>query len=185
MAESLNCAFYKYTGDPRVANKSFPPPDQADYSCALITPLEPLSDIDVKLIISYPDNTAGKPAVMTANYVAIDGLYYQITNKERLPGNALAIYATIDGLLSYWGQVSLCNGTCARNETRYNSQFADEKYMLLQNREIETKVIGSFIPFGDFSIVMCANGTLPKSNGNQGTTTTYQGQAFGGGGGHW
>ena len=162
MAESLNCAFYKYMGDPRVANKSL---GSAVHSCALIKPLEPLSDIEVRLIINYPDNTAGKPAVMETNYVAIDGLYYQITNKERLPGIALAIYATIDGLLSYWGQVSQCNATCARSETKYNSQFADEKYMLLQNREIETKKIGSFIPFGDFSIVMCANGTLPKSNG--------------------
>lgn len=179
MSESLNCNFYKYTGDPRVANKNL---GSAIYTCSSIQPLEPLSDLDIKLIIDYPNNSLGKPEVMDCNYVAIDNLYYKITNKERLPANGLAIYATIDGLLSYWTEVQECNGTCARSESVYNSQFVDPKYMLIQNREIETINIGDFSTFGDIKIIMCYNGVLPKTSGGSHIT---DGHSFGGGGGNW
>lgn len=148
MAESLNCAFYKYMGDPRVANKSL---GSSVHSCALIKPLEPLSDIEVRLIINYPDNTAGKPAVMTANYVAIDGLYYQITNKERLPGNALAIYATLDGLLSYWNYVKNCPVIFARSSNEAAPDFQDPKFVIECGYETDTINIGSL---GDGSTIV-------------------------------
>lgn len=195
MSESLSCNFYKYTGDPRVANKNL---GSAIYTCSSIKPLEPLSDLDIKLIIdypyhvenfpnngdqsTYPSEGSQVPAVMKANYVAIDNLYYKITNKERLPANGLAIYATIDGLLSYWSEVKECDGTCARSESVYNSQFVDPKYMLIQNREIETINIGDFSSFGDVKIIMCYNGVLPKTSGGSHIT---DGHSFNGGGGNW
>ena len=148
MGEPLNCAFYKYMGDPRVANKSL---GSAVHSCALIKPLEPLSDIEVRLIISYPDNSQGKPAVMTANYVAIDGLYYQITNKERLPGNALAIYATLDGLLSYWNYVKNCPVIFARSSNSAAPDFQDPKFVIECGYETDTQHIGSL---GDGSTIV-------------------------------
>lgn len=127
MSESLNCYFYKYAGDPRVANKQFPPPEQAEYSCATIQPIEPLSDLEIRLIIDYPVQSGAnvKPAVMNCNYVAIDGLYYKITNKERLPAKSLAIYATIDGLTSYWNQVSQCEGFCKRAGNKVDGYISD------------------------------------------------------------
>ena len=181
MSESLNCDFYRYTGDPRVANKNL---GSAVYQCSSIKPVEPLSDLDIRLIIGYPDNENGTPAVMSANYVAIDNKYYQITNKERLPANSLAIYGTIDGLMSYFGEVSACDCVCARNSEQYNSQFVDEKYMLIQNREIETYSAGSIIPYGDYCIVMCCNTSLPKKN-EGGTSEQYKMHEFSGNGAHW
>lgn len=213
MSESLNCNFYKYTGDPRVANKSFDSTNIV-YTCSSIKPIEPLSDLDIKLIIDYPyfideqgktidrktnlevnginvypaglpnagEVIPTKPFLMDANYVAFDKHYYKITNKERLTANSLAIYATIDGLKSYWGEVKECEGTCARSESVYNSQFVDPKYMLIQNREIETINIGDFSNFGDVKIIMCYNGVLPKTSGGSHIT---DGHSFGGGGGNW
>ena len=128
MSESLNCNFYKYAGDPRVADKQFP--QIPEYSCSTIQPLEPLSDLDIRLIIDYPVQSGvnEKPKVMNCNYVAIDGLYYKITNKERLPANALAIYGTIDGLTSYWGQISSCAAICKRSTDKLNSFIYDPMY---------------------------------------------------------
>ena len=125
MSESLNCNFYKYSGDPRVANKVFP--DTPEYSCSTIQPLEPLSDLEIRLIIDYPNPEEGrtKPKVMDCNYVAIDGLYYKITNKERLPASSLAIYATIDGLASYWNQISQCEGFCKRAGNKVDGYISD------------------------------------------------------------
>lgn len=130
MSESLNCYFYKYEGDPRVADKQFPAPEHAEYSCSTIQPLEPLSDLDIRLIIDYPVQSGEnvKPPVMNCNYVAIDGLYYKITNKERLPANALAIYATIDGVTSYWSQISSCAAICKRSTDKLNSFIYDPMY---------------------------------------------------------
>lgn len=166
MSESLSCNFYKYTGDPRVANKNL---GSAIYTCSSIKPLEPLSDLDIKLIIdypyhvenfpnsgdqsTYPSEGSQVPAVMGANYVAIDNLYYKITNKERLPANGLAIYATIDGLLSYWTEVSGCPCVCERSSTIYNSDIKDSKYPVLQKYDIQTKHIqtldnADYIVFG-------------------------------------
>ena len=125
MSESLNCDFYKYTGDPRVANKNL---GSAVYQCSSIKPVEPLSDLDIRLIIGYPENENGTPAVMSANYVSIDNKYYQITNKERLPANSLAIYATIDGLMSYWGEVSACDSICKRSTNGTNAFINDSYY---------------------------------------------------------
>lgn len=125
MSESLNCDFYKYTGDPRVANKNL---GTAVYQCSSIKPVEPLSDLDIRLIIGYPNNENGTPAVMSANYVAIDNKIYQITNKERLPANSLAIYATIDGLMSYWGEVSACDSICKRSTGGTNAFINDPYY---------------------------------------------------------
>ena len=213
MSESLNCNFYKYTGDPRVANKSFDSTNIV-YTCSSIKPLEALNDLDIKLIIDYPyfideqgktiDRktnlevngvnvypsglpNAGqviptKPFLMDANYVAFDKMWYKITSKERLTANSLAIYATIDGLKSYWTEVKECEGTCARSESVYNSQFVDPKYMLIQNREIETINIGDFSTFGDIKIIMCYNGVLPKTSGG---SHIIDGHSFGGGGGNW
>lgn len=127
MAEALNCFFYRYTGDPRIANKSLGSPV---YSCASIHPLEPLSDVQIRLIIDYPDNSSGKPAVMDANYVAIDGLYYHIDDKKRLTGAALEIIATIDGLLSYWSEISVCDSICRRSSTGTNAFIQDSLYQV-------------------------------------------------------
>ena len=141
MAEPLSCIFYKYTGDPRVANKAL---GNAVHTCPLIKPLEPLSDLDIRLIIDYPDEE-GTPKVMSANYVAIDNKYYQITNKERLPGHALAIYATIDGLKTYWDEISACNGIVQRTGTT-NSYIYDPYYQTYLRSYV------SYAPFsGKFS----------------------------------
>ena len=172
MSESLNCNFYKYTGDPRVANKDLGVGNIV-YTCNSIKPLEALNDLDIKLIIDYPYfiNDQGKtidrktslevngvnvypaglpnagqiiptkPFLMDANYVAFDKHYYKITSKERLNANSLAIYATIDGLLSYWTEVSGCPCVCERSSTIYNSDIKDSKYPVLQKYDIQTKHI--------------------------------------------
>lgn len=127
MAEALNCYFYTYYGDPRIANKNL---GSSVHSCAAIHPLEPLSDVQIRLIINYPDNSEGKPAVMSANYVEIDGLYYHIDDKKRLPGGALEIIATIDGLLSYWGEISACDSICRRSSTGTNAYISDGLYQV-------------------------------------------------------
>lgn len=151
MAESLNCIFYTYTGDPRVANKNL---GTAVHTCSVIAPIEPLSDLDIKLIIDYPYHVANypetgdsstypesgsqTPAVMSANYVAIDNLYYQITNKERLNGNALAIYATIDGMKSYWGEISACDSICKRSSNGTDSFIPDATMQTYGHSQIDT-----------------------------------------------
>lgn len=167
MAESLSCNFYTYTGDPRVANKSM---GTAIHTCSTIEPLEALSDLDIKLVINYPYHVAGYtntssgasvypsegsqvPAVMSANYVAIDNKYYQITNKERLTGNALAIYATLDGLMSYWSEVSNCDAIIDRAGDQSNSYISDPYYATYPNSFVSVIASGeSFSP--DYDIIV-------------------------------
>ena len=134
MSETLNCNFYKYTGDPRTANKAV---GNVIYTCSSIQPLEALNDLDIKLIIDYPD----KPAVMDCNYVAIDNKYYKITSKDRLTARGLAIYATIDGLLTYWGEVSNCPSVVERSTVKYNSEINDPQYPVEQRLKVEVKTL--------------------------------------------
>lgn len=59
MSETLNCNFYKYTGDPRIAVKNAMENGAYKYltllyQCNSIKPLEPLNDLEIKLIIDYP-----------------------------------------------------------------------------------------------------------------------------------
>lgn len=161
MSESLNCNFYKYTGDPRVANKAL---GNVIYTCSSIKPLEALNDLDIKLIIDYPyfideqgktiDRktnlevngvnvypaglpNAGqiipvKPFLMDANYVAFDKYYYRITSKERLTANSLAIYATIDSLKSYWNEIKNCEAIGLRSGNNKTLYIPDNKMKLNQ-----------------------------------------------------
>lgn len=145
MSESLNCIFYKYTEDPRVAYKNL---GDSVYDCESIKPVEPLSDLDIRLIIGYPNNETGTPAVMNANYVAIDNKYYQITNKERLPANSLAIYATIDGLMSYWDEVKECDAIIQRSSNGTDSYIPDPYYQTYGNYELDT-IASKDSPFSD------------------------------------
>lgn len=138
MSESLNCNFYKYTGDPRTANKAL---GNVIYTCSSIQPLEALNDLDIKLIIDYPDNTSGKPALMDCNYVAIDNKYYKITSKDRLTARGLAIYATIDGLLTYWNEVKECPSIVERSTVKYNSEINDPQYPVNQRLDVEVKSV--------------------------------------------
>ena len=165
MSESLNCNFYEYTGDPRVANKSM---GTAVHTCSSIAPLEALSDLEIKLLINYPyhidgyENTSPGasvypssgsqvPAVMRANYVAIDNNWYQITSKERLPGNALAIYATLDGVKSYWNSIRVCSCMFKRSSNAAAPDFQDPEYVV-QCGYLQDTVDGPGI--GDGSIIV-------------------------------
>ncbi len=166
--------FYNYTGDPRVANKTF----TNGYNATILNPLREISNLEIEFDINYNTN------VMNADYVAAEGKYYKITDRERLLAGGMRIKAKLDSVKTYWDQIKNCDATCGRNQTKYNSQFVDPKYMMLQNREIETFNIGKFAEFQDFKIIMCYNGSAPKTSG-AGYTHTTDGHAFGGGGGSW
>lgn len=128
MAESLNCDFYVYTGDPRRADKGLSS-QTAVHSCSSIAPLEALSDTQIKIIIDYPVQTENtRPAVMGANYVEIDNLWYKITSKERLTGGALAIYAEIDGIYSYLSGVLASPAVVRRSSGSVDSYIHDPLY---------------------------------------------------------
>lgn len=128
MAESLNCNFYVYTGDPRRADKGLAN-QTAVHSCSSIAPLEALSDTQIKLIIDYPVQSGNtRPAVMGCNYVAIDDLWYKITNKERLTGGALAIYGEIDGIYSYLSGVLASPAVVRRSSGSVDSYIHDHLY---------------------------------------------------------
>lgn len=153
--------FYKCTDDPRVANKTVTAISGG--TTGIIKPLEPLSNLDARLVVNY------KQDCMFADYFSISDngntLYYKITNRERGLAGEMIITGTLDSVKTYWGTLKDCSATCARNETIYNSQFVDPKYMMYQNREVETKKLGNFSNFGDYKIIICYNGTLPKSGG--------------------
>lgn len=156
-----NATFYTYTGDPRKANKV---PDMSVISStAALKPLEILSNLMARIVVKY------NAAFMNADYFSISdestNLYYKITDRQRGTAGELIATGTLDGLASLWSAVKDCYATCARNTTKYNSQFVDPKYMMYQNREVETKKLGSFSNFGDYKIIICYNGTLPKSGG--------------------
>lgn len=128
MAESLNCNFYIYTGDPRRADKGLAN-QTASHSCSNIAPLEAMSDTQIKLIIDYPVQSGDtRPAVMDCNYVAIDTLWYKITSKERLTGGALAIYGEIDGIYSYLSGVLASPAIVRRTSGSIDSYIFDPIY---------------------------------------------------------
>ncbi len=128
MAESLNCDFYIYTGDPRRANKGLSGQIPV-HSCSSIAPLEALSDTQVRLIIDYPVQTGNaRPAVMCANYVSIDTMWYKITSKERLTGGSLAINAEIDGIYSYLSGVLASPAVVRRSSGSVDSYIHDPLY---------------------------------------------------------
>lgn len=158
----VTATFYKCTDDPRVANKTVTAISEG--TTGILKPLEPLSNLDARLVVDYRTN------FMFADYFSISdngtNLYYKITNRERGLAGEMIITGTLDSVKTYWGTLKECSATCARNEKKYNSQFVDPKYMMIQNREIETFRIGNFANFQDFKIIMCYNGSEPKTDGS-------------------
>ena len=154
--------FYTCTDDPRVANKE--PSAISGGVTGTLKPLEPLSNLEARIVVNYIESC------MVADYFSIDDnsltMYYKITNRERGLAGQMIITGTLDSVLTYWDKLKDCSATCGRNEKIYNSQFVDPKYMMIQNREIETFRIGNFANFQDFKIIMCYNGSEPKTDGS-------------------
>lgn len=144
--------FYKYEGDPRTSNKTM---GNAVATSAQLHPLQSLSNLDAKLICDYQENA------MSANYFECDGLYYKITNRERLTAGAMAITGTIDSLKSYWSQIVQCPCILERGALeRVNSKFVDPLYPTIQASAVQ--VFGS--ASGLFSLGVDTYGNNIDSN---------------------
>ena len=65
--------------------------------------------------------------------------------------NALAIYATIDGLLSYWSYVQNCPVIFSRSSNSAAPDFQDPKFVIECGYETDTQPIGSL---GDGSTIV-------------------------------
>ena len=126
---SISVTFYKYTGDPRVANKSI---ENAVGTAVTLHPLEPISNLEVKMIINY------QSTLMTANYFSADGMYYEITDRKRLQAEAMEITGRLDSVKSYWDQVKNCDSIVERSTVKYNSKIDDPIYPTEQKFVEET-----------------------------------------------
>lgn len=122
--------FYKYTGDPKRANKDL---GAVVVSSGVVQPLEPISNLTVRLTVDY------KEAAMDCNYVGFDGAYYRITDRERLPAQAMRITARLDSLKTCWAQVANCPAICARSTVKYDSKINDPKYPVIQRKNVFVK----------------------------------------------
>lgn len=144
--------FYKYEGDPRTSNKTM---GNAVATSAQLHPLQSLSNLDAKLICDYQENA------MSANYFECDGLYYKITNRERLTAGAMAITGTLDSLKSYWAQIVQCPCILGRgNLERVNSQFSDPLYPTYQASAVQVFGAAS----GLFSLATDSSGNNQDEN---------------------
>lgn len=122
--------FYKYTGDPKVANKSL---GSVVVSSGAIKPLENLSNLSVRLLVNY------NSSVMSCNYFEFEGLYYKITDREYTPSSGMQITATLDSLKSYYTQIKECDAVCERSSTKYNSKVNDPLYPVEQRKQVWIK----------------------------------------------
>lgn len=127
--------FYKYTGDPRVANKSL---GTAVHTTGSLKPLEPLSNLEVRIVVNYDED------IMTANYCESEGLYYKITDRKRGLAGAAEITARLDSLLSFWSEISTCPAIIERAENAYDGEINDPLYPVKQRSEVECRRLFSF-----------------------------------------
>lgn len=106
---------YKYTGDPKTANKVL---GTALGTTQSLQPLQPLSNLDVSILINYDES------YMNANYIECDTVdnthkkYYKIKDRKRMPANALEITARIDAVKTYFDQIKSCPAIAARTATK-------------------------------------------------------------------
>ena len=124
----IGVTFYNYTGDPRIANKTF----TNGYGATTLNPLREISNLEIEFDINYNAN------IMNADYVAAEGKYYKITNRERLLAGGMRIKAKLDSLASYWNQVRNCDAIVERSTVKMNSKINDPKYPVEQKKVIET-----------------------------------------------
>ena len=170
---SVSILFQNCSTDPRYLHKDFLNIGEA----ITLNPIEPVDDLTVRAVVNFDSSQ------MSATHFQYNGKKYKVIFVERLPASAMSVTGTVDVLATYETQIKNADCICSRNENVYNSQFVDPKYMLIQNREYETRSLGSLCNWNDFKIVMCYSGGLPKESG--GTSSTYGGHSFGGGGGNW
>lgn len=132
---SISVTFYKYTGDPRVANKSL---GSAVHTTSTIAPLEPLSNLEMRLIVNYDAD------IMTANYCLANGLYYKITDRKRGMAGSAEITARLDSVLSFWDQIKTCPAIIERSEKAYDGEINDPLYPVKQRKKVECKKLFEF-----------------------------------------
>lgn len=123
----IEVIFYNYTGDPRVANKTL----TNGYGATTLNPLREISNLEIEFDINYNEN------VMNADYVAAEGKYYKITNRERLLAGGMRIKAKLDSVKSYWDQIKNCDAIVERSTVKYNGEINDPMYPVKQRQITE------------------------------------------------
>lgn len=123
----IGVTFYNYTGDPRIANKTF----TNGYGATTLNPLREISNLEIEFDINYNAN------VMNADYVEAESKYYKITDRERLLAGGMRIKAKLDTLKTYWNQIKNCDAIVERSTVKYNGEINDPKYPVRQQQVVE------------------------------------------------
>lgn len=126
-----NVTFYSYTGDPRVANKTF----AAAGAAVALEPFETIGDLSIRMVIDYQDG------LLNADYFYAEGKYYRITEREKMTATRMRISGTVDALTTYWSAIAACPCVVERNTTVNNWWIDDGK------RPYEVPLINEYIPF--------------------------------------
>lgn len=130
---SISVDFYKCSDDYRTMNKTM----TAVGSSTTLQPLDPISDLEVKMLINY------QAELLNANYFNADGKYYKITGRSRVPAQAQEIIGMVDVLKTYNDSIRTCNAICVRSDQQYNSDYPDSDYMREQSYDIQRVELGS------------------------------------------
>lgn len=127
-------AFYNYTGEPNRIEKSL---GSQVFTTNALHPLEPIDDLHARLVIDYHS------AIEGCNYFVYEGRNYTITGRERLPGGAMSVTGLIDAVSTFASGVLSCPAIAGRNAQKWSMWQGDNRFSLLQQKNIATKWLGS------------------------------------------